>query len=150
MKEHPDENKSNLMALYGISLDGMGRFLYEAGKYNEALPIIQESIKVAEEIDIEGAQISNLKINFSSVLAEAGYENESLDVLNEVINTDKNPETKISAIINKALLYKLKLKDDSKAEEAMKLAVKTALEVQDAQLLLMVKQLARDHKINLL
>ena len=68
----------------------------------------------------------------------------------KVINTDKNPETKISAIINKALLYKLKLKDDSKAEEAMKLAVKTALEVQDAQLLLMVKQLARDHKINLL
>ena len=32
----------------------------------------------------------------------------------------------------------------------MKLAVKEALEVQDAQLLLMVKQLARDHKINLL
>ena len=38
MKEHPDENQSNLMALYGISLDGMGRFLYETGKYNEALP----------------------------------------------------------------------------------------------------------------
>ena len=32
----------------------------------------------------------------------------------------------------------------------MKLAVKEALEVQDAQLLLTVKQLARDHKINLL
>ena len=67
-----------------------------------------------------------------------------------VINNDKNSETKISALINKALLYKLKIKDDSKAEEAMKLAVKEALEVQDAQLLLTVKQLARDHKINLL
>ena len=52
-------------------------------KLNEKLEVIQESIKVAEQIDIEGAQISNLKINFSSVLAEAGYQNESLDVLNE-------------------------------------------------------------------
>jgi len=149
MKDHPEENESNLLALYGISLDGMGRFLYDAGKYTEALPIIQESIKVAEKIDQEGAQIANLKINFSSVLAEAGYGDHALEVLNEIIEK-YDGETQISALINKALLYQLKLTEPSKAAETMKEAVKAALEAQDPQLLLMVKQLARDHNISLL
>ena len=164
MEKHPDEDQSNLMALYGISLDGLGRFLYDIGKYNEALPsksstfcknetslVIHESIRVAEQIDVDGNQIITLKINFSSVLAEAGQTTEALDVLNEMLNSSKiPPPAKINVLLNKALLYKLKMNQDSDAETTMKEAVKEALAQNDAQTLLLVKQLARDNKINLL
>ena len=46
MDKNPDEDQSNLMALYGISLDGLGRFLYDIGKYNEALPSESTSLYV--------------------------------------------------------------------------------------------------------
>ena len=82
-------------------------------------------------------------------MAEAGYNDHALEVLSEII--DKyNGEVQISALINKALLYKLKMSEAEKAAETMKTAVKAALELQDPQLLLMVKQLARDHNINLI
>ena len=113
--------------------------------------VIHESIRVAEQIDVDGNQIITLKINFSSVLAEAGQTTEALDVLNEMINSSKvPPAAKINVLLNKALLYKLKMNQDSDAEATMKEAVKEALAQNDAQTLLLVKQLARDNKINLL
>ena len=113
--------------------------------------VIHESIRVAEQIDVDGNQIITLKINFSSVLAEAGQTTEALDVLNEMIKSSKvPPAAKINVLLNKALLYKLKMNQDSDAEATMKEAVKEALAQNDAQTLLLVKQLARDNKINLL
>ena len=57
-----EENLKNFKSLYGITLDAYGRFLYEIGKPEEALPVIQESIKIAEEIG--SGQLTTLKINF--------------------------------------------------------------------------------------
>merc|ERR1719431_607889 len=81
------DNSENSKALYGITLDAYSRFLYETGNYKEALPVMQESISVAEEIDVDGDQIKTLKINFSSILAEDGRFDESLDVLNELVKS---------------------------------------------------------------
>ena len=61
-QEEAHSNIQNFKSLYGITLDAYGRFLYETGKPEEALPIIQESIQVAE--DIGSSQITTLKINF--------------------------------------------------------------------------------------
>ena len=63
-QNNTEKERKNLHAMYGISLDAYSRFLFEVGKFNEALPIIQESIQVAEKIDADGVQIQTLKINF--------------------------------------------------------------------------------------
>ena len=64
-QEEAQSNLQNFKSLYGITLDALGRFLYETGKPEEALPVIQESIQVAEEIG--SAQLTTLKINFRYV-----------------------------------------------------------------------------------
>jgi len=147
-QEEAQSNIQNFKSLYGITLDALGRFLYETGKPEEALPVIQESIQVAEEIG--SSQLTTLQINFSSVLAEMGRHDESIDVLNEIINSNSSEQrAKVTALINKGLLYCIKMDRKDDASLIFKEAVKGALELEDPELLLQIKKMAQKYKISL-
>merc|ERR1712130_855645 len=51
-KKHLSEDQSlNAKAFYGLTLDSLGRFMYNSGHYSESIPLMKESIQLAQEID---------------------------------------------------------------------------------------------------
>ena len=56
-----------------ILIKFLGRFLYETGQFDLAMPCMKNSIKLAEEFG-DRERIAVLTINFSSILVEVGEE----------------------------------------------------------------------------
>ena len=90
------------------------------------------SLTVPSEYEIFKLRIRNKKISefnvtifFSSVLAEMGRHDESIDVLNEIINSNSSEQrAKVTALINKGLLYCIKMDRKDDASLIFKEAVK--------------------------
>ena len=80
------DSSLNAKAFYGLTLDALGRFMYESGHYGEAVPLMKESLELAIEIDPEDKnRIGVLKINLSSLMAEQGEASEGIILINLIL-----------------------------------------------------------------
>ena len=126
-KKHLSEDDSlNAKAFYGLTLDSLGRFMYNSGHYSESIPLMKESIQLAQEIDpTDMDRIGVLKINFSSILAETGEVSEALEMLNSLIS-DENDVLTVQALVNKAIINVTKSEDSKAATQDLQKALDLA------------------------
>jgi len=137
-----EDSSLNAKAFYGLTLDALGRFMYDAGHYGESVPLMKESIELAQEIDpTDLNRIGILKINFSSILAETGEVSEALNILNTII-TDKNDVLTIQALINQGIIHFTKSQDKTATKKCLQRAFSAAKSLDNPELLLLVKKTA--------
>jgi len=149
-KKHLSEDDSlNAKAFYGLTLDSLGRFMYNSGHYSESIPLMKESIQLAQEIDpTDMDRIGVLKINFSSILAETGEVSEALEMLNSLIS-DENDVLTVQALVNKAIINVTKSEDSKAATQDLQKALDLANKADNAELVLLTKSTAKSLNLKL-
>ena len=145
-----EDDSLNSKAFYGLTLDSLGRFMYDTGHYNESIPLMKESIELAQEIapgDLE--RIGVLKINFSSILVETGEVTEALEILNTIIpEADSDLDSAaVQALVNQAIIYCSKNENKKLGKECLLRALQGALQLDSPELVLLVKRHAAKFNI---
>jgi len=135
------DSSLNAKAFYGLTLDALGRFMYESGHYGEAVPLMKESLELAIEIDPEDKnRIGVLKINLSSLMAEQGEASEALVLLDSILREESDISLKIQSSVNQAIIFGTKLEEKLKANEILQSAYDEAVKANIPELILLCKR----------